>query len=134
MPSFVPALQLNVEAEYAIKMLEEDPVRLLHLSANGCGGRSLFFVQHTLQMKDIISRADAIGLKTDNIEKLRTLIFNTPEEKFVQLQLKAAVALNDPARVTRVTIRLKDLFFKKAGPMFALDNYPRYRSRMAWAK
>ena len=43
------------------------------------------------------------------------------------------MALNDPARVTRVTIRLKDLFFKKAGPMFALDNYGKYRPRMAWA-
>ena len=58
-------MQLNVEAEYAAKMLEEEP------------------------MKDIIARADAINLKTDTIEKLRTLIFNTPEEKFVQLQLKA---------------------------------------------
>jgi 3-dehydroquinate synthase class II len=40
-------------------------------------------------MKDILTRADAISLKTDNIEKLRKLIFDTPEEKFVQLQLKA---------------------------------------------
>jgi len=40
-------------------------------------------------MKDILNRADAIRLTTPDIEKIRTLIFNTAEEKFVQLQLKA---------------------------------------------
>jgi hypothetical protein len=84
-------------------------------------------------MRQILDRADAINLHTEHIEKIRTLLLNTPEEKFVQLQLKAAVALNDPDRVIRVTIKLKDLFFKKSGPMFAVDNFPKLRSRVGWA-
>jgi hypothetical protein len=63
-------IQLNVETEYALKMLEEEP------------------------MKDILRRADAIKMTTDGIEKIRTLIFNTSEEKFVQLQLKAVHTLH----------------------------------------
>jgi hypothetical protein len=102
-------LQLNTEAPVALRFLEEDP------------------------MKDVLARADAVNLKTDEIEKLRTLIHNTSEEKFVQLQLKAALATKDPARAIRVTIRLKDLFFKKAGPMFMFDNFPKLRSRSGWA-
>jgi hypothetical protein len=102
-------MQLNVETEYALKMLEEEP------------------------MKDIIRRADAIKMTTDGIEKLRTLIYNTSEEKFVQLQLKATVALGDLARRTRVTIRLKDLFFKKSAAMFVLDNFGKLRSPAGWA-
>jgi len=103
------AMQLNVEAAHACVMLEEEP------------------------MKDILARADAIKLSTEDIEKIRTLLFNTPLEKLVQLQLKQAVALNDAARSIRVTIRLKDLFFKKCGAMFAFDNYSRLRSKEGWA-
>jgi hypothetical protein len=44
------------------------------------------------------------------------------------------VALGDAARRTRVTIRLKDLFFKKSGAMFVLDNYPKLRSPTGWAE
>lgn len=102
-------MQLNTEAAHAVVMLEEAP------------------------MRNILTRADAIRLTTPDIEKLRTLIFNTAEEKFVQLQLKAAVALKDPSRAIRVTIKLKDLFFKKAGPMFSFDNYAKLRTREAWA-
>ena len=83
-------MQINAEAAQAVVYLEEEP------------------------MKSVVQRADAVRLTTPEIEQLRTLLFNTPEEKFVQLQLKATVALKDPARGIRVTIRLKDLFFKKA--------------------
>ena len=43
------------------------------------------------------------------------------------------MALNDPARSIRVTIRLKDLFFKKCGSMFDFNNYAKLRSREGWA-
>lgn len=54
-------IQLNAEAAHAVIMLEED------------------------QMKAILARADAIHATTVDIEKLRTLLLNTPEEKFVQV-------------------------------------------------
>jgi len=102
-------MQINVEAKYALEMLEDE------------------------EMKDLHTRAEKINLSTSDVEKIRTLLFNTAEEKFVQLQLKAAVRNEDPARVTRVTIRLKDLFFKKAGPLFRFDNFPKLRSATNWA-
>lgn len=102
-------IQLNTEAEHAAVQLEEEP------------------------MKDIVARADALRLTTETIEKLRTLLYSTPEEKFLQLQLKAAIALNDPARTIRMMIKLKDGFFKKSAAMFSFDNYPKLRSPEAWA-
>lgn len=102
-------MQINVEAAQAVVQLEEEPMRA------------------------VLERADGAKLTTADVERLRTLLFHTPEEKFVQLQLKAAVALNDPARSIRVTIRLKDLFFKKCGAMFDFNNYAKLRSREGWA-
>lgn len=84
-------------------------------------------------MQDIISRADGIHYMTPEIERIRDLLLNTPEEKFVQLQLKAAVANNDPARAIRITIRLKDLFFQKAGDLFQFEKFGVLRDRMEWA-
>jgi len=40
-------------------------------------------------MQDLLSRADGIHYSTPEIERVRELLFDTPEEKFVQMQLKA---------------------------------------------
>jgi hypothetical protein len=40
-------------------------------------------------MHNIISRADGIRYTTPEIESIRSLLLDTPEEKFVQMQLKA---------------------------------------------
>ena len=40
----------------------------------------------------------------------------------------------DPSRVTKVTIRLKDLFFAKSGALFNWENFPLLRAPMAWAE
>ena len=66
-------------------------------------------------MKAVLERADAIGYSTEHLEKIRSLLFDTAEDAFVKLQLKAAVQFKDRERVTRTTIRLKDLFFEKSG-------------------
>lgn len=41
---------------------------------------------------------------------------------------------NDPTRVTRVTIHLKDLFFAKSGPLFVWEKFPKLRSPMEFAE
>jgi myosin heavy subunit len=102
-------MQLNVEADFACKMLEED------------------------HMRDIITRAEKIRLETPQIDSLRTMLFHTPEEKFVQAQLKTAVANNDSGRGIRMTIRLKDLMFKKMGAMYDIKNFPKLLSPVEWA-
>ena len=102
-------MQLNVEAAYACKMLEEGP------------------------MREILQRAEALRLVTPDIAQLRTWLFETSEEKFVQAQLKAAVAHTDLGRRIRLTIRLKDIFFKTQGKMFEWALYPQLRSPKDWA-
>ena len=66
------------------------------------------------QMKAVLERADAIGYSTEALEKIRSLLYDTAVDAFVKLQLKAAVKFNDRERVTRTTIRLKDLFFESS--------------------
>jgi len=43
------------------------------------------------------------------------------------------VATNDPERALRITIRLKDLFFKKAGDMFEFSKFGLLWDKMEWA-
>lgn len=102
-------IQLNTEASHANTVLEDEP------------------------MKDIVKRADDIKLTTPDIERLRTLLYSTPDEKLKQLQLKAAIALNDAPRRIRVMIQLKDMVFKNNMAMFDWNNYPNLRSKDGWA-
>ena len=69
-------------------------------------------------MKTVLEKADAIGYSSEHLEKIRALLYDTAEDAFVKMQLKAAVLFKDRERVTRTTIRLKDLFFEKSGDMF----------------
>lgn len=85
------------------------------------------------EMKAIIDRADGISLVQETVEHLRKLLFDTSEDAFVKLQLKAAVGLKDQERIINKTIRLKELFFEKAGVMFEFKNFPGLLSPAAWA-
>ncbi len=102
-------MTINIEAVYALDLLEEEP------------------------MRDLITRADAIRLDTPDIQQLKTWIFDTSEEKFVQQQLKQAVKHQDNPRRIRLTIKLKDIFFKKSGPMFVFENYAKLIPPQDWA-
>jgi len=85
------------------------------------------------QMQDVMSRADGINYTTPEIEEIRTLLLNTPEEKFVQMQLKAAIQNNDQQRAIKVTIRLKDLVFEKQAAMYTFENFGVLRDKVEWA-
>lgn len=43
------------------------------------------------------------------------------------------MANNDPERAVRVTIRLKDLVFARAGDMFTFEKFGVLRTNMEWA-
>jgi len=85
------------------------------------------------QMKAVLDRADAIHYTTETIERIRQLLYDTAEDQFVKMQLKAAVKFNDKERVTATTIRLKDLFFESSGDLFKFPKYPRLFPPAAWA-
>ena len=101
--------QIAVDAEGQLKILEKE------------------------DMQRILDRADRIHYSTDAVERIRTLLYDTGEEELTKLQLKAAVALKDKQRVTRTTIKLKDLFFEKSGAMFTFHKYPRFHPPAVWA-
>lgn len=84
-------------------------------------------------MKRVVVEGDSLRMKTEEIEHLRTLLYRTPEEKFVQLQLKAAVNNQDPARRIRLTIKLKDIFLKRSGDQFQLNKFDKLRTPKEWA-
>jgi hypothetical protein len=102
-------LQLQSDIDYALDMLEEEP------------------------MREAVTRADAIQYQHASVGQLKTWLFHTSEEKFTQEQLKVSVRLGDEPRRIRCTIKLKDLVFAKMGSMFDLDSYPRLRSPQDWA-
>lgn len=103
-------MQLNAEAQYAVEMLEEE------------------------QMKDVLDRATAVGLKTLDIAKLRQITELTPL-KLVHEQLRVAVASGDSNRVVRLTILEKELFLADPNTldMYQLKNFSKLRSPDAWA-
>ena len=85
------------------------------------------------KVKAVLTRAEQLSLTSPPIEALRTLLTHTSEEKLRQLQLKAANALGDKHRATRLTIALKGLVFKKTGHLFTLDSYGKWRDGEEWA-
>ena len=111
-------VQLNVEARQQLVVLDER------------------------KMRNIISRAEQLSItptgssgsgNNATIEQLRILLDSTSEEKFRQLQLKAANALGDKHRATRLTIALKQLVHKRTAHMFTLDSYAKWRESDEWA-
>jgi len=60
-------------------------------------------------------------------------LFETGETEFVKMQLQAAMKQKDKDRVIGKTIRLKELFFEKAGDMFRFKNYPKLFNNLEWA-
>lgn len=85
------------------------------------------------QLKAVIDTAGKIKYVNSDVEKIIELLYHTTEEKFVQLQLKAAIALKDEVRITRSTIRLRDIFFSRLGDMFVFKKYPKLLSPAEFA-
>jgi len=85
-------------------------------------------------MKAIVEEAQSIRLSSPDIQRLYDLLYNTSEETFLDLQLQAAVKLGDLARVTRVTIKSKDVFFSKMGNSFEFSKFPGLLSPKEYAE
>eukprot|EP00472_Partenskyella_glossopodia_P009453 CAMPEP_0197517112 /NCGR_PEP_ID=MMETSP1318-20131121/2083_1 /TAXON_ID=552666 /ORGANISM="Partenskyella glossopodia, Strain RCC365" /LENGTH=1597 /DNA_ID=CAMNT_0043066413 /DNA_START=40 /DNA_END=4833 /DNA_ORIENTATION=+ len=84
-------------------------------------------------MQNIIDRAEQINYVTDDIAHLKHLLYDLSPEKFAQEQLKAAVRSKDQDRCIRITIRIKDMFFKQQGEMFTFRGFPKFRTPVEWA-
>ena len=84
-------------------------------------------------MAAVIKSADLISYSNEIIEQLRTLLYETSEDEFLKLQLKSAVKHDNQIRIMLKTIRLKELFFEKAGDMFQIHLYSNLYSKTVWA-
>ena len=114
-------VQLNVEAKQQLVVLDERRMRAI--------------IGRAEQLSITSTAGSDSGSSNSNgtIEQLRILLDNTGEEKFRQLQLKAANALGDKHRATRLTIALKQLVHKRTAHMFTLDSYAKWRESDEWA-
>ena len=62
-----------------------------------------------------------------------TLIPSLALTRFVELQLKKAVELEDPVRVINRTIRLRNIFLDRHAAMFEVPLFPKLRSPETFA-
>ena len=116
-------VQLNVEAKQQLVVLDERKMRNIISRAE------------QLSITSTTTTTTSSGGNNNNatIEQLRILLDSTSEEKFRQLQLKAANALGDKHRATRLTISLKQMVHKRTAHMFTLDSYAKWRESDEWA-
>eukprot|EP00954_Amorphochlora_amoebiformis_P010726 836779-Amorphochlora_amoeboformis.AAC.1 len=84
-------------------------------------------------MQNVIDRAEQINYVTEDIKYLKHMLYDLSPEKFAQEQLKAAVRSKDQDRCIRITIRIKDMFFKAQGDMFTFRGFPKFRTPVEWA-
>ena len=90
-------------------------------------------VIHRTDMEYVVEEAGRVNFTNEHVEEIRYLL-SLPEEKFVELQLKKAVELQDPKRKTNREIRLRDLYVQKYSRLFEPSAYPRLRSPYEWAE
>lgn len=76
--------------------------------------------------------AEEINYTTPQIDEVWAVLCLS-EEKYLQLQLKTAKSLHDPARAIRIMIKLKDVFFETHGTMIVWAQYGNFRTREAFA-
>ena len=76
--------------------------------------------------------AEAINYTTAQIDEVWGVLCLS-EEKYLQLQLKTAKGLHDPARAIRIMIKLKDVFFESHGSMIVWAQYGNFRTREAFS-
>eukprot|EP01087_Luapelamoeba_hula_P009787 TRINITY_DN2557_c0_g1_i2.p1 TRINITY_DN2557_c0_g1~~TRINITY_DN2557_c0_g1_i2.p1 ORF type:complete len:408 (+),score=83.59 TRINITY_DN2557_c0_g1_i2:322-1545(+) len=72
-------------------------------------------------------------MNTQSLEEVAKILV-LDEQGFLQIQLKKANELGDKARGVRLTIALKDLFFKQFGKMFVFEQFGHLRTRDAFSK
>eukprot|EP00743_Colponemidia_sp_Colp-15_P007995 GILK01008660.1.p1 GENE.GILK01008660.1~~GILK01008660.1.p1 ORF type:complete len:2044 (+),score=493.00 GILK01008660.1:237-6368(+) len=101
--------EINAEANVALNVLEKS------------------------QLESVYKQAQEIKLSNVLIQEIKAWLFDTPEEKFLQKQLQAAVLLSDQQLIIERTIRLKDNYFKKSAGLFELRRYPKLREPAEFA-
>lgn len=86
------------------------------------------------KMKAVLDKAAAIYFTCETTKEIECLLYDTSENAFQKMQLKAAVQFKDTQRVIKTTIRLKDLFFKASAPgTFSFNKYPKLYAPDYWA-
>ena len=69
------------------------------------------------KLSEVDEESLRVGYDSADVRRVRQLL-SLPEDKFVELQLKRAVDIADPARVINRTIRLRTLYLDKHASLF----------------
>jgi myosin heavy subunit len=115
---YADSIQFDTEEVKECRQLKDLVVRL-----NRESKEALRIVDPDM-LKRVYNEAIAIHLSTPEVSKMHELLYDISEEKFLELQLQAAIKLKDSERITRVTIKSKDLFFSKMGDQYSISKYP----------
>eukprot|EP01097_Dermamoeba_algensis_P005188 TRINITY_DN3298_c0_g1_i1.p1 TRINITY_DN3298_c0_g1~~TRINITY_DN3298_c0_g1_i1.p1 ORF type:complete len:1335 (+),score=354.39 TRINITY_DN3298_c0_g1_i1:147-4007(+) len=128
----------QVHLEEAIQMAEainynkEDLITAQHLRDVLAGlaqemDQLLRVVPSRDEMQHLYTRAQEVGMHTEDMQKLYNVLCLN-EEEFVKLQIKAAINLKDETRIIKHSGRLKEIFFSRFGNAFVLNQCSRLKS------
>lgn len=111
----------TAEVQGAVELLEQ----IKQIKKDGATG--LHYIEKEY-LEKAYNAAQAINYNTPQIDEIWGILCLS-EEKYLQLQLKTAKSLHDPARAIRIMIKLKDVFFETHGSMIVWAQYGNFRTR-----
>lgn len=121
------ALKFKSDAVDEARELLERVRRVTHLA------RQALHIMSRKQMEVALTECAAVGVNISEIAEIRSVLSLTPEE-FLQRELAAAVARRDTSTVARLTMRIKDAFFRECGDMFQLHHFPHLKPPALFSK
>jgi len=88
------------------------------------------------QLKEVLDRANGLKFphRSPVIEKVIELLYNTSQDEFVKLQLKASVKVGNKERIIATTVKLREIALKRTAQLFAFKKFMLMMDPEAWAR
>ena len=87
-----------------------------------------------VELKVFLERCERQKINLPDRQKRAKEILALPESKLLQLQLKCSLRREDMERVTQITLRIKELFFKDHGGSFVFSRFTKLKKPSQFAK
>ena len=97
-------------------------------------GRRAIDKVNIVELKIFLEKCERQNLSLKVEQTKAKEILELPEDQRLQMQLKAALKMDDHHTVTEITLRIKELFFKEHGSKFDFSQFHRLKPRSLFAK
>ena len=97
-------------------------------------GRRAIDKVNIVELKIFLEKCERQNLQLKGEQTKAKQILDLPEDQRLQMQLKAALKMDDHHTVTEITLRIKELFFKEHGSKFNFSQFHRLKPRSLFAK